>query len=175
MEYPVATTILTNVKGLKYDGIVKRYILDKDWVDGQINVNLAVLYKGKTNEAGLKNAQELLDRVSRHFYNYVYDKLTWVEDFSKKEYLILTTQNTVKRSRDIMLSHLESVVLTRRDLLIMESAIDLDGNSLIEDFDKNIEMYQFALDTRRIFNQDRNLRYRERLTNRVISDIGVGY
>ena len=46
---------------------------------------------------------------------------------------------------------------------------------LIEDFDENLEKYQFSLDTRRIFNKNRILKYRERLNLLVIDDLGVGY
>jgi len=155
--------ILVNVPGLAYNDKQRRFIVTKSYILSHLNVNLATLY------GGTKNEKEILDRVSRQFYNYVYDEKTWPEDFEKKQYIILTDEDIVRLSRDIMVSHMESVVLTRRDLLVLEHGIDLDGNKLIEDFDKNMELYQFSLDTRRMFNQNRTLRYKERLNLRVIN------
>lgn len=170
--------ILTNVEGLIYDEKAKRYIVTPSYVLDKINENLSTKYKGATKESGDRNAKEICDRCSRQFYNFMYgEQRMWPEDFNKKQYLLLTDENTVKVSRDIMLSHIESTVLTRRDLLILEHGVDLDGSKLIEDFDTNMDKYRFSTDTREIFNQDRNLRYKERLTNRDIepSLIGVGY
>ena len=155
--------ILLNVDGLAYNKSARRFRVTASYILSNLNVNLTTLY------GGTKNAFEILDRVSRQFYNNVYDEKTWPEDFEKKQYIILTDEDIVKLSRDIMTSHMESVVLTRRDLLALEHGIDLDGNKLIEDFDKNMELYQFSLDTRRMFNQNRVLRYKERLNLRDIN------
>lgn len=164
-------TKVINLEGLKYSEKSRRYVLDVEYASNVIEEELTLLYNGEAN------VKALLDRISRQFYNYVYDKKTWPEDFDKKQYLILTDSDIVRLSRDIMISHLESVVLTRRDLLVLEHGIDLDGNKLIEDFDKNMEEYQFAVDTMRMFNQHRILRYKERLNNKDIdpSAIRVGY
>jgi hypothetical protein len=76
---------------------------------------------------------------------------------------MVTDEDVVCISREIMLHHLESTVLTRRDLLIMEHGVDLDEAKLIEDFDQNMEKYRFSVDTRDLFNQHKRLRYKERL------------
>ena len=176
--YAIVNAILTNIKGLKYKNDEKRYVLDDQYVNSALNITLETIYKGKTVQSGKKNAKEILDRISRQFYNYEYgNEKMWPEDYLKKQYLLLTVEDTVRVTRDIMISHLESVVLTRRDLLLLEHGVDLDGMKLIEDFDKNMEKYRFSTDTRDIFNRDRTLRYKERLTNRDIdpSLIGAGY
>lgn len=169
MSREIADAILLNVDGLIYNEKKKRYIVTPSYVLTMVNENLNVKYKGPTKESGRKNAEEICDRCSRQFYNYEYgNQRMWPEDFDKKQYLLLTDENTVKVSRDIMLSHIESTILTRRDLLILEHGVDLDGSKLIEDFDQHMDKYRFSTDTREIFNQDRNLKYKERLTNRDI-------
>ena len=169
MAKVIPTAILQEVEGLIYKEKERRYVVTPSYVQTMINENLNVKYKGATKESGRKNAEEICDRVSRQFYNFMYGKeRMWPEDFDKKQYLLLTVENTVRVSRDVMLSHIESTVLTRRDLLILEHGVDLDGAKLIEDFDQNMEKYRFSTDTRDIFNQDRVLMYKERLTNRDI-------
>lgn len=168
MSIEIPTAILLEVDGLIYSEKDKRYTPTISYINTRLNINMATLYKGHNKQSSTTNAHEMLDRISRQFYNYIYDVLTWSEDFDKKQYIILTNEDVVRLSRDIMVSHMESIVLTRRDLLALEHGVDLDGNKLIEDFDKNMEMYQFSLDTRRMFNQNRIFKYRERLNLRDI-------
>ena len=175
MSVEIPTAILLNVDGLIYDEKKKRYIPTISYINTVLNVNMATLYKGHNKQSSTTNAKEILDRISRQFYNYIYDEKTWPEDFDKKEYLILTNESVVKLGRDIMVSHMESVILTRRDLLALEHGVDLDGNKLIEDFDKNMELYQFSLDTRRMFNQHRIFKYRERLNLKDIDPSVIRY
>jgi hypothetical protein len=165
------TSKVVTINGFKYEKEKRRYVLVDEYASNVLNIKLDDRF-GNNN-----NTKEILDRVSRQFYNYIYDEKTWAEDISKKEYLILTTPEVVKISRDIMISHLESTILTRRDLLVLEHGIDFDSNKLIEDFDLNIEKYQFSADTRRIFNKHRLLKYKERLTTLNVDEsvIGVGY
>lgn len=171
MSTTITDELIKKIDGLKYNEKQRRFILTVSYVDTALHIKLATHY---TSQA---NAEEIIDRVSRQFYNNIYDEKTWPEDFAKKQYLILTTEEIVRLSRDIMLSHMESVILTRRDLLVLEHGVDLDGNKMIDDFDKNMAAYQFSVDTRRIFNQNRVLKYKERLNNKYIDPalIGVGY
>jgi hypothetical protein len=161
--------ILSKVDGLIYIKDEKRYVIKPEFVKQAINEDLAVIYK--TNA----NAKQICSMCSRQFYNHVYNKLTWPEDFFKKQYIILTDEHNVRVSRDIMLSHIEATILTRRDLLVLEHGVDFDAGKIIDDYEEHMEQYRFSVDTRSIFNRSRDLSYRERLTNRKIDDLGVGY
>lgn len=161
--------ILQNVDGLRYDESSKRYVPTIKYVNNVLNVNLSTLFTSESN------AKDICNRCSRQFYNYVYDQKTWPEDYLKKQYIILTDEQIVRVSRDVMVSHIESTILTRRDLLLLEHGVDFDAGKLIDDYEEHMENYRFSTDTRSIFNRSRELSYKERLTSRVIDDLGVGY
>jgi len=165
------TSKVATVDGLDYDEKLRIFRLNLSYTKNRLNEDLVALY-GST-----PNAMEILTRVSRQFYNYVYDKKTYPEDFDKKQYLLITDENVARVSREIMFSHLESTVLTRRDLLLLEAGVDLDGAKLIEDYDTHLDEYRFAVDTMSIFNQHRVLRYKERMNLKEITSsmIRVGY
>jgi hypothetical protein len=156
---------LTNVvecEGMIYVPESRTYKLDVDYASTRLNEKLNLKYGN--GDTGKANAEEILDRVMRQYYIYSYgNEKMYPEDKLKKEYYMVTDEDVVCISREIMLHHLESTVLTRRDLLIMEHGVDLDEAKLIEDFDQNMEKYRFSVDTRDLFNQHKRLRYKERL------------
>lgn len=165
------TSKVAFIDGIIYDSSLRLPHLDPSYVKNKLNEDIEDLYGSK------ENALEILKRVARQVMNYIYDKKTYPEDFDKKQYLIITNENVMRVLRDIMFSHLEATVLTRRDLLLLETGIDLDGAQLIEDYDHHLDMYRFSVDTMSIFNQHRLLRYKERLnyTNIPNSLIRSGY
>lgn len=166
----IELTAIVQDDDLYYDEKYKRYGVNNNFINTTLNVNMNNRYRGE------KFAEAILDRCSRQIYAAVYANNTYPEDRDRKEYLLTTDVKLVNLLKLIIRSHVETTIFTRRDILIMEHGVDLDGQKLIDDFDENMEKYEFSLPTRQIMKQNGFFAYRERIDQDIPNEVlGVGY
>ena len=152
------------VVGMFYDYEGHRWILETDYIDQRLNETIQTHFLSKDN------AKEISDRASRRTYDYIYKHKTWPEDFFKKEFLINTKLENVEILREIMISDMESIIQSRRDLIMLEHGTDIDKGEVIEDFYKTLEKHEFTPQTVQIYNRNNLFAYKEKLNHFVLLD-----
>jgi hypothetical protein len=152
------------VIGMVYDYENHRWVLTIAYIDKRLNESIQVHF------LSIDNANEISDRASRRFYDYFYKHKTWPEDFFKKEFLLNTELENVEILREIMISDMESIIQSRRDLLMGEHGIDIDKGQVIEDFYKTLENHEFSPQTIQIYNRNNFFAYKEKLNHFTLLD-----
>lgn len=147
------------IDGLKFDTKSERYVLDRDYANNLLNIDLETIYLNGDDAY-------ILDINSRQIHNHIYGaSLTYPEDIEKKKYLVSQSTNTLKVLREAMASYLEEMLLFSKHRVLMSSGYDAPNHTIDSALREQLEKYPLSKHVTMMLEQDpkRYLHKKERL------------